>query len=89
MRFEDRDFQGEKIQLDGNEFYRCRFSQCTLIYAALQLPLLKSCSFADCTWSYTGAAAKTLQFLSALHREFRELVEQTFEDIRKGNIHAL
>jgi hypothetical protein len=33
MRYEDQAFEHETISLDGNEYFRCTFKNCTLTFA--------------------------------------------------------
>lgn len=55
MRYEDRTFEDETITLDGNEFYRCAFKRCTLIYSGGNVAL-DPFEPEDCTVRLEGAA---------------------------------
>jgi hypothetical protein len=84
-QFEDVSLQGREIVLDGSSFLRCRFEKCSLVYGGGALPVLSGCRFDDCSWSFAGAAANTVGFLSGLHNGgFEDLIEATFQQIRKG-----
>lgn len=85
-RHDGRSFADERIELDCTGFRNCRFARCELVYAGGPPPELVNCHFEDCNWAFTGSAAVTLGFLSALHRGgFAALVENTFEMARRGD----
>ena len=80
-----RTYEGEQIELDGNTYTDCRFDNCVLIFKGGDLPSLKDNVFSECGWQFDGAAARTLAFMTAMyHGGGRELIEQTFENVRQG-----
>lgn len=86
-RHEKSTFTGEKILLDGNEYFACHFERCTIMFHGTAPYNTSGCSFVHCRWGFGGPAALVLQFMNDLYKEggeFRELVEQTFENIRMG-----
>ncbi|CAH6896211.1 conserved hypothetical protein [Vibrio chagasii] len=84
--FKDSQFVGQKVHLDGNSFEGCKMTKCILIYAASGPIDMNNCELNDCQWEFSGAAADTLGFLSAMYHEFgeagQETVEATFEQIK-------
>lgn len=81
----NKKFKDTVINLDGCTFEGCQFDQCTLIYSGLMPISLQSNAFNDCKWELAGSASNCIAFLAALyHGGARELVEHTFEEIRKG-----
>ncbi|HAZ6604220.1 TPA: hypothetical protein J0610_002251 [Escherichia coli] len=81
-------YKNQKVILDGNTYENCGFFSCSIVYTGNGSISLINNTFTDCTWSFEGAAANTLQFLSVIYRDMgdfgRELVEATFRNI-KGN----
>lgn len=85
MKYQSRVFKNQNIELDSNEFINCKFEDCRMIYGAKGLVTLKGCDFINVKWVFTDAAGDTIQFLTDLyHRGMQQIVEQTFENIRKG-----
>jgi len=86
-RFEGQDFNDQTVSLDGNKYFRCIFRRCVLQYGGMELPVLEGNEFNECSWSFIDASARTVQFMIALYhgagRGGRELIEQTFENIRQ------
>jgi hypothetical protein len=89
MRIEDKTFEDQQVRLDGNEYIKCIFKHCELQFGAMEPVTMVECSFDQCSWSFTGAAALTVKFMTALYHGAgeggRKLIEQTFEDIRRGH----
>ncbi len=42
--------------IDGNQYERCKFIRCKIVYRGGELPSLASCNFSDCTWTFEEAA---------------------------------
>jgi hypothetical protein len=87
MQFVKSNFAGGKVQLDGNEFIRCRFENTTLVFSAKGPVSMVDCTFANnVAWTFEGPAALTLAFLNALYHGAgdggKQLVESTFANIR-------
>ena len=87
MDFSDKNFKDEKIRMDGNSFVQCRFENCVMEYGGGPPPTMVSCNISKCQWSFTDAASNTVTFMSAIYHGMgdggRELIEQTFENIRR------
>jgi len=85
MRFEDRTFTDEHVPQDGNQFIRCRFIRCNMVYAGGEVPVLSHCELHSCEFDFIGEAANTLKHLSQMYRGgFQWRVEQAFQSIRTG-----
>ena len=82
----DQAFNGVSVNIDGNAYQRCQFSNCTLVYSGGELPPMEHCSLENCRWQFADAASRTIQFLSALYTDpaSKPLVEQIFNSIRGG-----
>jgi hypothetical protein len=87
MRVEGRTFTNETVDIDFNIFVRCHFDKCTLIYHGSGVVGLEGCSFSQVNWTLADGAANTIKFLTGLYHGAgeggRNLVERTFDDIRR------
>jgi uncharacterized protein YjbI with pentapeptide repeats len=92
VEFVDVTFDKTTVQLDGNNFTRCTFNQCDLVYSGLAPVNMSNVSFNDCTWRFDGPAAMTLSFMLALYHGAgeggRQLIEATFDSLRRGQLPA-
>lgn len=88
MRYEKQTFSNVIVELDEHEFVGCHFEDTELIYNGFQPPVLYGCSFVRVSWTFANAAENTLRFMASLYRsageEGRQLIEETFENIRQG-----
>jgi hypothetical protein len=85
MKFENKEFVNEDISLDGNEFIKCAFKKCKIIYIGIKPVGLANSSFSDCSLIFEGPAANTVDFMMNMYSGgFRELIEATFNNIRKN-----
>lgn len=86
MVTQQQKFTGVPVVLDGKTFTGCIFVKCTLMFSGLLPVYLDSCTFDSCQWEFSGPAANTLTFMSAMyhHTGAVELIERTFESIRRG-----
>lgn len=74
---------GATILLDGATLTGCTLERCRLVFNGIAGVNMGVNHFIECTWEFDGPAARTVQFLKALYADCgRELVEQTFADIR-------
>lgn len=89
MKIATSSFNGVRVELDNKEFTDCTFVNCLLIYAGGAPPSLVRCRFDNSGFEFTGAAANSLAFLSAIYHGFGEagqvIVENTFDAIRARN----
>ena len=88
-KFLDSQFSNATQDLDGNEFDRCTFHDSTLVYSGGDPPTIMNCQFSNtCRWEFRGAAERTVGFMRAIYHGAgeggRQLIEQTFENIRKS-----
>jgi hypothetical protein len=89
MEFRDQDFNGQDITLDNNTFTGCTFRNCRVVFRATGPIALSANSFKEnVKWVFDGPAATTIVFLTELYKSGgeggRQLVENTFENIRRG-----
>ena len=88
--YRDRDFTGQTVQLDGNTFTGCTFRDCTLEFGGSGPLTLGANHFKEhVKWVFTGCAATTIAFMTGIYHGAgeggRKLIEQTFENIRRGS----
>ena len=90
MRYVGQKFEQTAINLDGNQFERCIFIECKIIYTAIDTFAIDGCTFVRCDWVIDGPAERTLFYLSELYRglgpQGEELVEAIFQQIRDGTV---
>jgi hypothetical protein len=83
----DQVFVDQELLVDGNEYVRCEFHHCTLVYHGDQDVTFQSCAVEDCTWRFAGSALRTLQFIHRFYHGFgevgRAVVEDLFASLRK------
>ncbi len=85
MQEHDRLFERCEVQLDGNQYVDCTFRTCSLVYRGGEMPVLVRCHLYGCRLRFTDAAARTVDFATELyHGGCQELVEATFDSIRRG-----
>lgn len=83
MKFQNRTFKNEPINLDDNTYIGCTFNHCEIIYSGGGPPNLTNNSFNDCSWTFDGAAARTLSFMAALYTGGgKTVIENTLDNIR-------
>jgi len=90
MRYVGQTFEQMQVNLDGNQFERCTFIRCRIVYTAAGTFAIDGCTFTTCDWQFDGPAERTLYYLSALYRglgpQGQELVEAIFRQIREGTV---
>jgi hypothetical protein len=72
MAIMGKHFEHERIVLGEERYQGCTFINCELVYDGQPVQLLDN-TFADCHWSFEGAAGSTLDFLIALCRDQPEI----------------
>ena len=81
-------YKNMRVRLDGNHFEQCVFRQCVLEFGASDDVGLVECAFHNCSWEFVGSAATTIKFMTGLYSglgpEGQKLIEETFDDIRRG-----
>lgn len=84
MKFENREFRDEAVNLNGNHFSGCKFINCQLIFNGVGAVGLVDIQFLNCRWIFDGPASDTVAFLKALYAlgdGGRDLVLRTFNDV--------
>ena len=88
MNYEKETFTNVIVELDDHEFIGCHFEDCELVYTGGLPPVLYGCSFIRPRWTFAGAAENTVRFMADLYgtcgEQGRRLIEETFENIRRG-----
>jgi hypothetical protein len=83
--FQDTNYQGQRVELDGNEYRRCVFRECVLVYKGGPLPFLSESVFYTCQFAFEDAAERTLQFMRAIAvmmgRDGLTMIEKTFPEV--------
>ncbi len=91
MNHQNEKFRNQRIDLHGKSFHHCTFEACELIFDGDRPPTFKDNRFIDSVFVFTGAATRTLYLLSNIYHAGtggREVVEQTFADIREHRLHG-
>ena len=86
MKFENQNFKDQTIELDFNDFSKCKFERCTMVFHGYGSMRLDGCTFNDVRWHLNGPALNTAQFMSALYavgEGGKQQVEGLFDEIRK------
>ena len=87
MKFKDKAFKNETIEIDFNHFSNCQFDGCTFVYHGHGVIGLDGCTFTNVSWNFAGFASNTISFMNALYHGAgeagKDLIEATFTDIRK------
>jgi hypothetical protein len=64
VKFYDTEYEGVIVELDGHEFYRCKFEGCALVYRGGTLPLFEDLEFYGSTFIMADAALRAMEFLA-------------------------
>ena len=79
-------FRNATMQLDGNTFKNCTFTNCKMVFSGYMPVGLENSTFNKVSWSFTGPALTTLGFMRALYAGGgsggMELIENTLQAIR-------
>ena len=92
MQQTNKIFRDQRVELTGSRFHGCTFENCELVYRGDPSPTFQDNEFIDSTFVFKDAAIRTLYFLSNMYHSGKggkEIVEQTFEDIRNRAIHGV
>jgi hypothetical protein len=81
------EFSDRTVTLDDTIYENCKFERCRIVYSGGERMGLVGCRFSQCTFEFGDAAARTIQFLTALYHDMgpdgAAIVEQTFNNIRR------
>jgi hypothetical protein len=81
--FQNETFTNQRVELDGNAYNNCTFVNSQIVYQGTAPVTLQGVKFDNCTWTFDGAAGRTISFMTVLYRGgMAELMEQTFANIR-------
>ena len=84
MRYGERTFVGQDVELDGNRFERCVLRNCRLLYRGGPLPELIDNTLVECDFKLEGAAKQTILFCRMLGTmKLDQIVEMIVGEIRK------
>ncbi len=76
-------FRDVTLQLDGNSFKGCTFTNCQLVFSAITSVGFDECDFKDVSWSFQGPASNAVAFMRVLYAAgLVELAENIFRHIR-------
>ena len=85
MIFENQNFEGKVIQLDGNSFYKCRFKRCVLLYHGYLNVFLSEPVMEECQFELQGPARQVIEFLANSYGGgLKDAIERLFQAIRRG-----
>ena len=88
MEFKDQQFSKQEVHMDFNHFINCKFIDCNMIYRGYGPIGMEGCSFTNVRWTFSDAAANTVNFTASLYAGAgeggRKLIEQTFANIKAG-----
>lgn len=74
-----------RIEVDGNQYDKCRFSNGTLVYRGGQPPRLVGCTFTGFSIEFLDSAANTLTFMTMMQAGgFSSVIEPTLDNIRRA-----
>jgi hypothetical protein len=66
VRYEGEHFRDQRVQLDGNEFEGCRFTNVLFEYGGGPVAI-SGCRFEGFAWQFTGDFGRGLQMLAQLY----------------------
>lgn len=91
MNYKDKTFENERVELGGNIFHNCVFKNCELVFDGHRSPTFADNEFIDSVFVFTEHALRTLYFLANIYHAGdggKQVIEQTFQDIRDGSFHG-
>ena len=77
-------FTEQAIEVDGNRYEGCLFSNCRLVYNGGDLPTFLDCEFQGVTIQLEDGAFQTVQYLKGLYPHITSSVEETLEVVEFG-----
>ena len=81
-------FGVQRILVDGKHFVNCSFRKTELAYRGEGDCRMDNCSLENIGFTFDGPAAATVKTLTGMYAvpELRPLIENTFKNIREGNL---
>jgi hypothetical protein len=84
--YQDKSFNNQSVDVDGNRYASCEFNNCTLVYGGGALPQFDNCGFHNVSFQFQGAAFSTLKYLNGLYRGgLAEQVDTVLEKVEQDN----
>lgn len=87
MKITKNTFNNEEVVLDFHEYDTCEFRDCRFVVLGYGPFVLNKCEVVNCTFHFAGPAATTIQTMASLYangEQGKNLIEATFENIRRG-----
>jgi hypothetical protein len=83
--FQNQSFTNTAVEVDGNRFEACVFTNCRLLYRGGELPNFVRCEFEGVNIQLEDGAYRTLDYLTALYKGgFTKQVEETLTVVERG-----
>lgn len=82
-------FTDKTVVLDYTSYRDCTFRDCIIVFHGHGPIGLVDCEFDNCDWMFNDAAANTLHFMTTMYQHgggADQIIEQTFDNIRKGRV---
>ena len=83
MKYADSEFRNQRLNIDGEEFLRCKFIDCVLVYSGGDVPKLDGCHLESTGFTFEGAAVNSIMTMTFMyHGGFKEFIEELFKEVR-------
>lgn len=79
-------FTGTQVEVDGNNYSHCAFSNVVLIYRGGPPPSFNSCKFNETNFAFRGHAGNTVNFLRAManpNSGLQRIILDTFPELKE------
>ena len=84
---QNQQFTNENVDVDGNRYEGCVFTNCNLVYRGGGLPVFAGCQFPQTTIQLAGDAFQTITFLKGMRRAgLSGAVDRVLDAVAKGNL---
>jgi len=85
MKFSNKTFKDETVELDGNQYVDCSFQGCKLVYNGGGIPHFEGVKFEGGSFMFEKGAGNAVEFLRELyHAGLHQNVEAFFDDVRRN-----
>jgi hypothetical protein len=79
---------GVPINVDGQQFQGCEFTQCSIIFSGIAPVGFIGCTFTGCSFNFSGPAQLMLDYLASIYGfampDGRSIVETMFDSVRSN-----
>lgn len=86
----NKTFSNQQVTVDNKSYFNCEFINCEIVYSAEGMFKMRNNQFESCYWQFSGKAAETLSVLQSIYHGMgeggKEIIETTFENIKKSNL---